>query len=164
MYFLLRSIKHRILGSNQHGVHSPFVYDFVIKCLYVKPKIDGNKNEGVLLKSITYFSVSALKLVTTDSKLASRIEKDFGHIVIEKHPFDLIYLDAIDANVLSNYLKQIKNDSMIFLGNIHRNKKTTTIWKKIIQDERVTVSIDMLHCGALFFRKEQEKEHFKIRI
>lgn len=66
--------------------------------------------------------------------------------------------------MLSIYKEKIHNDSMIFVKNIHRTKDATSIWKALKQNEMVTVSMDLFHCGILFFRKEQVKEHFKIRI
>ena len=40
MYQLISYIKFLVSATNQHGVHSPFVYDFVTKCLYDKKKYE----------------------------------------------------------------------------------------------------------------------------
>jgi hypothetical protein len=36
-------------------------------------------------------------------------------------------------------------------------------WSSIKNHEAVTVTIDLFAFGIVFFRREQEKEHFKIR-
>ncbi|MCP4978415.1 MAG: hypothetical protein GY931_19895 [Maribacter sp.] len=56
------------------------------------------------------------------------------------------------------------NNSMILIKNIHQNQENSNLWELLKDNEKVTVSIDMFHCGVLFFRKEQTKEHFRIRI
>ena len=38
MYQIIAYIKFLLKSTNQHGVHSPFVYDFITKCLYDKTK------------------------------------------------------------------------------------------------------------------------------
>ena len=37
-------------------------------------------------------------------------------------------------------------------------------WTKIKQDSRVSVTVDHFYFGLVFFRKEQKKEDFKIRV
>jgi hypothetical protein len=48
--------------------------------------------------------------------------------------------------------------------NIHSDKKSEKIWNHIKNNKKVTVTIDTFLWGFVFFRKEQEKEHFIIRI
>jgi len=36
MYQIIQYLKFRLTATNQHGVHSPFVFDLVTKCLYDK--------------------------------------------------------------------------------------------------------------------------------
>jgi len=96
--------------------------------------------------------------------IEKRIVKEFNLHASNEVPFDLVYLDKIEENIVSDYSDKIHNDSMIFLENIHRTKKQTQSWEVLKQSEMVSVSIDLFHCGLLFFRKEQVKEHFKIRI
>lgn len=164
MHYLIQYIKHLLTATNQHGVHSPFVYDYLTKCLYSKPKYKASKSENVLLKSIPYFSIERFKSSSTDSRIENRILKEFGLKAAQQAPFDFIYLDNLAEDILSIYKDKIHNDSMILVENIHRTKDTTSLWEVLKQNEMVTASIDMFHCGVLFFRKEQVKEHFKVRI
>lgn len=41
MYLIVQYIKFLFRSSNQHGVHSPFVYDLVTKCFYNKQDYDA---------------------------------------------------------------------------------------------------------------------------
>ncbi len=83
--------------------------------------------------------------------------------------FDLIYLDGHhDGPATLNYFEQIKNlayqDTLVIIDDIHWSQSMTAAWNEIIKDPKVTVSIDTYFWGLIFFRKEQAKEHFTVRI
>ena len=61
-------------------------------------------------------------------------------------------------------LLAIDNNSVFLFENIHSNKESEKVWNYIKKHEKVTVTIDTFLWGFVFFRKEQEKEHFIIRI
>jgi hypothetical protein len=61
-------------------------------------------------------------------------------------------------------MKELQNDTMVLLDGIYRDKISSDNWKKLKKLEHVRVTVDLYYCGLLFFRKEQVKEHFKIRI
>lgn len=164
MYFQIQFLKHFLTASNQHGIHSPFVYDFVTKCLYAKPKVKASKSTQVLLKSISYFSVENFKVISKDLQIENLIQKKTGLKANQGNPMDLIYFDSPQDANLSIYKKNIQNNTIIIIDNIHKNKYASEGWKTMIKNKMVTVSIDMLYCGLVSFRTEQVKEHFKIRI
>ena len=58
----------------------------------------------------------------------------------------------------------IHNNSVLLFENIHSNKESEKVWNSYKKHEKVTVTIDTFLWGFVFFRKEQEKEHFIIRI
>lgn len=152
-------------ASNQHGVHSPFVYDFVTKCLYVKSKHKGSKSMCLLLKSILYFSSKQVLISSTNTEIAGRIKQEFGLKVNTKGPHDIIYIEDISKGLkIFSQQKNVHNNTMVLIDNIHKNKENTELWKNLKETKIVTVTIDLFYCGAIFFRKEQEKEHFKIRF
>ena len=37
-------------------------------------------------------------------------------------------------------------------------------WSEIKKHPKVRVTVDIFHCGIVFFKKGQAKEHFKIRV
>ncbi|MDO9262230.1 MAG: class I SAM-dependent methyltransferase, partial [Flavobacteriaceae bacterium] len=61
-------------------------------------------------------------------------------------------------------LKSVHNDSMIIFDDIHWSTDMEEAWEIIQKNPLVTVSIDTFQWGIIFFRKEQEKEHFVIRV
>jgi len=83
--------------------------------------------------------------------------------------YDLIFIDG-DHNgertlgYFNSLLKNIHHNSVIIFDDIYWSKDMTAAWQQIITNEKVTVSIDTFQWGMVFFRKEQPKQHFIIRI
>lgn len=83
--------------------------------------------------------------------------------------YDLIFIDG-DHNgertlgYFNSLLKNTHNNSVIIFDDIYWSKDMTAAWQKIITNEQVTVSIDTFQWGLVFFRKEQPKQHFVIRV
>jgi len=164
LYQFFAYLQHLLTASNQHGVHSPFIYNFVTKGLYAKKPYAPKKRFNVLLKCFAYFDIKKYQIEPNDLQLANQIQHRFNVESTEEIPLDLIYADAPNSELLTKYANKIHNDSMLLIGNIHSTKNATTIWKSLKQSEVITVSVDLFYCGVLFVRKEQAKEHFKIRI
>jgi len=258
MFFELKSyLKFLLKSSNQHGVHSPFVYDLITKCFYKKTNKDNvalffkfkqelrqdnsvikvtdfgagskvfkneqrkisqiakhvgisNKRAKLLIRLIQYFNPSAIleigtslgiassamqignpssKITTLEgcpeiSKIAKQqfdkfqfksinlIVGDFKETLaktISNQNYDFIYFDgnhqkAPTLNYFEACLKTIHNDSFFIFDDIHWNKEMEEAWKVIKKHPKVKVTIDTFQWGIVFFRKEQVKEHFTIRI
>jgi len=166
MYFKFISyLKFLLKSTNAHGVHSPFVFTFVTKCLYSKQKLSSNKTINVLLKSIHYFNFKSV-LIDNSPEVKKVIKDTFENLSFERDLVDVLFTDGMSASKFVELLSEGKlhNDSMILVGRIHQNKKKQKDWENLIASPNITVSIDMFHCGAIFIRKEQVKEHFTIRI
>ncbi|AUC84578.1 hypothetical protein CW731_04340 [Polaribacter sp. ALD11] len=244
-------------ASNQHGVHSPFVYQLITKCFYKKTnkslwenflnakqllldnkkkikvtdfgagskvfkenyrqvskivKVAGisNKKAKLLIKIVNYFNpknileigtslglgTSALKIGNTKasiitlegcpetSKVAQElfdkinfntieiITGDFSKTlseVTQKQQFDCIYFDGnhtkkATLSYFEECLKTIDNDSFFIFDDIYWASEMQEAWSIIKNHSKVTVTVDLFYFGIVFFRKEQAKEHFKIRV
>ena len=88
---------------------------------------------------------------------------------IQTESFDFAFYDIKnnDSLILSefmNHLKYFHNNSIVAVNNIHQSKEMEEVWRKIITQKEVTISIDLFFIGLVFFRKEQVKENFIIRF
>lgn len=86
----------------------------------------------------------------------------------ETENFDLIYFDGNHSKkaALAYFdllLTTITNDSVWIFNNIHWSPEMEETWKTIKNHPKVSVTIDTFQWGFVFFRYEQEKEHFVIR-
>lgn len=153
--FLLRS-------TNEHGVHSPFVFDYLTKCLYTKPKVSKNKTHNLVIKSIPYFNFKNV-VILENKELQKAIGARFLKLSDKANKTDLIYYPS-PKMINAKTEMPVHNQSMVVVENIRASKSNYLKWKKFITTEDIRVSIDFFECGVVFFRKEQIKEHFVIRI
>ncbi len=260
-------IKFLYHSKNEHGVHSPFVFDLVTKCFYDKTKypeyevlddyrynlleehqiievtdfgagsrvFKSNKrkisaiakNAGInrkrsklLFRIVRYFQPTeileigtSLGLATHSMALASKlntklttiegcpetlkytnrnflnyfsfdkldnihfINSEFSAFLKSYKPetatgncdWKLIYFDGNHSekatlDYFELLLPTITNDSVWIFDAIHWSVEMENAWKIIKNHPKVKVTIDTFQFGMVFFRAEQEKEHFVIRV
>lgn len=83
--------------------------------------------------------------------------------------YDLIYFDGNHSkeatlNYFELLLPTITNDSVWIFDDIHWSAEMEEGWKTIKKHPKVSVTIDTFQWGLVFFRREQPKEHFVIRV
>ena len=250
-------IKFIIKSTNQHGVHSPFVYNLTTKCFYkkndiakskllksYKNKLLSNKNKikvtdfgagskifkgnlrainrvakyagvnskraNLLSKIINYFEpktileigtslgigTTALHVGNPNAKIttlegckntAGVAKKQFEHFSFQnidvvtgefsktlstlkfENSLDMVYFDgnhqkAATLEYFQHCLQFVNNESFFIFDDIHWSKEMESAWEEIKKHPKVKVTIDTFQWGIVFFRKEQEKEHFIIRV
>ena len=257
MWYRIKSRLNFLLkSSNQHGIHSPFVYDLITKCFYDKTpfsayhnlkalrnkliynqdlvkikhyseaskvfqsnhqkistivKCEGSsyKKQKQLYRITNYFKPknvlelgtslglgSAAMAIDSNNSIITTIEVNKNISAIAKKVFksyqlkniqidtssfkdffkksnyenlDLVYLDGTcdKESTIENFnslLKHSHNESVFIINNIYWSKEMTEAWNIIKKQKEITVSIDTFYWGFLFFRKEQPKQHFTIRL
>ena len=256
MHQIFSYIKFIINSKNQHGVHSPFIYDLVTKCFYdktnyseykaletfrsellknqeiititdfgsgskvfrsdkrrinaiAKTSATTLKNTKLLFRLVKYFKpASILELgtnlgmgtyacslgnptaeITTiegcesilkvaqqqfSNKKVSTINTIQGHFKEELHKlnqrkWNLIFFDGHHSREATLHyfdmlLPTANNDSIFIFDDIYWSEGMTQAWQIIKQHPQVTVTVDIFNWGIVFFRQEQLKEHFKIRV
>lgn len=245
-------------STNQHGVHSPFVYGLVTSCIYKKSSPSVEDKLKIFFKRIKqnhteiritdfgagskYFKnnkrkVSALarkvgiskKYALLLNRLVSHLEvnqalelgtsiglatmamcienkkikidtvegcseitkvatSQFEHYQIKDQvivyneniknilpvltstkKYDLVYVDAnhqkeATLDYFEQCLQAKHNDSVFIFDDINWSEAMQETWETIKSHSEVKVTIDLFRWGLVFFRKEQNKEHFKIRF
>ncbi len=82
---------------------------------------------------------------------------------------NLIYFDGNHSkkatlDYFELLLPTINNESVWIFDDIHWSKEMEEAWGIIQKHPKVTVTIDTFQWGLVFFRREQPKEHFVIRV
>lgn len=257
MFYQIKSyLTFWLRSSNQHGVHSPFVYNLITKCFYDNKKHDNYKT---LKKYRTYLKSNTKTITITDLGSGSRVFKtnkrsissmaknagastketrllyrlskyfkfknslelgtslgiatqalqlgnsknnittiegcpnisaftkatfkqfnlntikiltgDFKEKIkpLTTNNYDLIYFDGNHQKQATLYyfetlLPTATNDSVFIFDDIYWSKGMTEAWHIIKKHPKVTVTIDTFSLGFVFFRQEQAKEHFTVRL
>lgn len=256
LYSIKAYVTFLLKSSNQHGVHSPFVYDLITACFYdhtihqeyntlkqFRKELFNNsstinitdfgsgsrvfksnsriiskmaKTSGItsrraklLVRMVKYFEpkhilelgtslglgTSALSLgnkcahITTiegcpdTAKIAQQQFDTFKLNTIDlrvgtfetqlpeltSNKYDFVYIDGnhqkeATLRYFESLLPTTNNNTIFIFDDIHWSEGMTEAWELIKEHPRVTVSIDTFFWGIVFFRTEQVKEHFTIRL
>ena len=261
MLFIVKSyIKFLSNSTNEHGVHSPFVFDFVMKCIYDKtnyPEYEvlknyrkfllenkntievtdfgagsrvfksnnreiakiaqtagiSQKNAELLFRIVRYFQPKTILEIGTSLGLATsalssgnqnaeiislegcpntmaitkemfqnssfkfnaenikfvntKFEDYLSNCQLKTENWQLIYFDGNHSKkatlaYFETLLPTISNDSVWIFDDIHWSLDMEEAWESIKNHPEVSVTIDTFQWGIVFFRKEQNKEHFII--
>ena len=173
-------------------MHSPFVFDLVTKCFYDKTKFpefpllkNNPKRARLLFRIIRYFKPKTILEIGNPTELdtnlfsseiisiedfeknkLSKIDKTFD---FRLSTFDFIYFNQNESQktTLAYFellLPTITNDTVWIINDIYKSTENENTWKIIKKHPKVKVTIDAFHFGMVFFRAEQEKEDFVIRV
>ncbi len=88
---------------------------------------------------------------------------------LPKKKYDLIYFDGNHSKEATlqyaqDLVSTITNETIWIFDDIHWSSEMTEAWRMIQEIPEVTATIDSFWLGCVFFRKEQNKEHFYVSI
>ena len=177
-------------SKNQHGVHSPFVYNLVTKCFYDKTNYEeysilksnhklsnypiSSKQVNLLFRVVQYLQPNYILEIGNSLQSATSVFS-LGHksatISLQNSSsefYDLIYFGGNSSKkatleYFDLLLPTRTNDSVWIFDAIHGSKDMEDTWEINKNHPTVTVTIDTFQWGIVFFRNEQKKEHFVIR-
>ena len=129
-------------------------------------------------------TITSLEGCTNTSNIALNLFKEFQlnnihleigefkntlPLTLKNNNFDLIYFDGNhDKTATLNYFEQClnsaTNDSVFIFDDIYWSTEMKEAWDIIKNNDMVRVSIDIFYWGLVFFRNEQRKQHFTIRL
>lgn len=122
--------------------------------LFVKDKKLSDKQIKFINKLINYFGKDEEGF---SFKKGNVLKSSAGE-------YDIIYFDTPDQFNI-NKIEPISHQNKIALiKNINNSKKQNEAWKLIAKHSLASVTIDIFFFGLVFFRKEQAKEHFILRV
>jgi hypothetical protein len=169
---LYKYFNYYFIASNGkgHGVHSPFVFNFISTILNNKELIkevpSSNKYRTLVNCMVAFYKpIALMELELNPLNKANVLEE------IEKaNTIGLLYLkqNKNTADLMLYFktaLKKINTHSILIFDSIHSSKEMEASWEQIKMHKEVKLTIDVYKLGIVFFRKEQlEKENFIIRF
>ena len=135
IYKVFRYVSFFVSSIDQYSVHSPIVFKLLMECIY---KLDK-------------------KLILKDLSI---LEKSIRDIYLDE--FEVNYIDNILSINISEFA--LKGDRIIIIKNI-RKKNEYYLWKKIILDNKIKVSLDFYYFGLIINKsKNLQKQDYQIRL
>ena len=131
------------------------------------------KFEDLLVGSGQWTEGSNSKIQITNSKkrqpTTDNRQPATGNFSILNTQYSLLYIDGnhqkkATLSYFEKLLPTVQNDSVMIFDDIHWSKGMEEVWEEIKAHPKVRVTIDTFQWGLVFFRREQEKEHFVIRL
>ncbi len=159
IHFLFKS-------KTKHGVHSPFIYDFITKGLTQKSEVSSSKSDEIFYKTVSYFDPKNVRVFDEDDELKNVLTEFFLDL---KHGNNSVELFFFNKNLANNEFERyllsnlFHNNSIVIIKDIRASKTIRKMWTSLLDDPRITVTLDLYHTGMLFFRDGQVKENFTIR-
>ena len=173
-------------SKNEHGVHSPFVFDLITKCFYVRSThtisnkfLKNNSTSPFLARLVLYLKYNNSYL---DASIAPKFERalslqgnvkkfnsiktltDSSNLISDTPSFIYLDMDTTITSALLYFFKVCHRDSLVLIPCIRKSKAHYKKWNQLKSSADISVSIDTFYWGLLFFRTEQPKEHFTIRL
>ena len=125
--------------------------------------VEGDKN-------IAGFTRSFWREKQIDIRLVNRDFDDFLDDLNQgNQQFDMIVMDgnhrlAPTLRYFEKLQKHIHNDTVVMVDDIYWSEEMKQAWEELKRHPKVRQSVDSFHFGLLFFRKEQFKQEFIIRL
>lgn len=131
-------------AKTQHSVHSPFVFSLVCSCFFCSK-----------WKKQRFFPSNRKQFQALDSLFKKKLQNYFATIGPEETDYELHFMD--DLNQIP---RQALNPKSVWIfSGIDTAREQ---WKKISFKE--SVRLDFFFWGILFFKTDQAKESFLLRI
>jgi len=151
-------LKFWLKSSNQHGLHSPFVYDYLTKGLYNAENLSDNKQLNWILKSIEYFNPN--KIFVCDRLKRELVKSNHKYTKIIEEA-DLIFIKSNSEFDLEEVINNMSSKQLLFICN---EKYNPSLQKKLQQNNIVIVLVDFFVGSLISKRTEQLKQNFFLRL
>jgi predicted O-methyltransferase YrrM len=118
---------------------------------------------AIARKNFQHFSYTHIKPV------AGNIDQTLPQLVSKVPKLDFVFFDANHRlrptmNYFNICLAKSHNRSVFVFDDIYWSAEMAEAWRQIKAHPEVMLTIDLFYVGLVFFRKEQPKQHFKLRF
>ena len=162
---MIRKLLFRLQAKTRHGTHSPFIYAFLEDTLYARKRKGLSDELRLLQATVEHFKPRNIG-ASTESGLSRWLKERHPGLRWEGPPFDLILFEKPRADLLEFAAqKELWHDkSIVFVSGIREGDLNRGFWKRACALPEYRIQLETYASGLLFFRPEQAREHFKIRI
>lgn len=156
-------------ANNEHGIHSPFVFNLLTRGLYPSDRRwkGQSRKQQFIDRLIAYFEPQRIAVLDKQA-LQVRTTQEIVEFDCESTtPYDcLIFNGTTAANwrSITTVIPHLHNDSLWIIDRRSKEASIEKYWQEVVASEEMIVTLDFYYFGVAFKRKEQLKQHFKLRL
>ncbi len=127
--------------------------------------IEGNK--AVILQAEK--NLTSIALINEVNLIEGVFDNVLDDVLKKYKQLDFAFIDGnhkqkATLNYFYKILPLAHNNSIFVFDDIYWSEGMTMAWEEIKHHPSVGITVDLFFIGLVFFRKEQTKQHFKLRI
>lgn len=151
-------LKFWLKSSNQHGLHSPFVYNYLTRGLYETSKKSNNKQLDWILKSIQYFKPKNVFVCGSLEEDLSLFRSLFTNSLTEA---DIIIIQNYSFLEIKEIVMKMNSKQLLFVCN---NMYNPVFQKCLCENDKIVLVVDFYVGSLVSKRTEQLKQNFFLRL
>ena len=114
-------------------------------------------------ENLTKLEIDNVRLLT------GNFDTVFPGIINETDSLDFVFVDGnhrkeATLNYFNWCLSKVNDNTVLIFDDIYWSKGMKEAWEEIKSNPRVSVTIDLFWIGLVYFKTDQEKEHFRIKF
>ncbi|WP_127845959.1 class I SAM-dependent methyltransferase [Psychroflexus aestuariivivens] len=126
-------------------------------------KIDGSN------AAFDFLSKKNTQIQFQNIKVLQQKFSEYAAQIPQSKTFDLVFVNQCENTEIcqayfQKLLKHYHNDTVFIFDAIYSSEAMQNVWSNIKSHPEVRVTIDTFRWGLVFFRTEQVKQNFKIRL
>lgn len=160
---MLSKLQFLVKSTNQHGVHSPFVYNYITKGLYENKKksFKANKTQQWLQQSMDYFNPNSICFLNDELSIITEKVSTKENIAFKTADLIVAHYTTENRKRILQTIKDMSNSQLLLITSYSYPK---SFFNELRNNPEITLVVDCYYGCLISKRTEQPKQNFYIRF
>ena len=121
------------------------------------------------VRKVALKQFETLELLKHVNSIEGSFNEKLDDVLNNYQSIDVFFVDGnhtyeATMDYFNKALQKAHNDSVFIFDDIYWSSGMTKAWEEIKQNNNVYQTVDLFFIGLVFFRTEQNRQHFKLRV